>query len=170
MKMKKFWSRIRGTHPLHPPLDPPLLYFLLYLYRSYSINLNNFFHFLISDTRHDELVQNKLQDLREAFNGKRITNLEKTKYHQEKIRVDKSTLDQVYCFTSLARESIQHPNHVRIELAEQGGNQITVEKKTDVPVAISKNSISQALDCQFILIVLKPTSIKKNSRRNSLFR
>ena len=99
--------------------------------------------------------------MRDAFNQKRIKNLDKNKYHLRKIRVDKSTLDQVYCFTLLARESIRHPDRLRIELAEQGANEITVEKKTDVPVAISKNSISQALDCQFVLIVLKPTSVQK---------
>ena len=63
--------------------------------QTYS-SVNQYFHFYISVARYDTIVQKELGYLKVVLNEKRILNLEKNLYHQERIRVDKSSLDIKY--------------------------------------------------------------------------
>ena len=62
----------------------------------------------------------------------------------------------MYCFTSLAGKIIHQPDRVKVTIHGKGGNLISIEKETDVPVAVSKDSISKTLDCRFIYIHFEP--------------
>ena len=101
-------------------------------------------------------MKKELDDLEQAFKSRKIKNLDKNDYHLRYIRDDKSYLDTVYCFTSLAGKTIRQPDHVKVTIRGEGGNLISVEKETDVPVAVSKDSISKTLDCPFIYINFEP--------------
>ena len=92
-----------------------------------------------------------------TFKNWKIKNLVKNAYHLRYIRDDKSYLDTVYCFTSLAGKTIRKPDCVNITVRPKGGNIISVEKKTDVPVGVSQYSISTKLDCQFLYMQFEPT-------------
>ena len=94
--------------------------------------------------------------MEQAFKSRKIKNLDKNDYHLQYIRDDKSYLDTVYCFTSLAGKTIYQPDHVKVTIHGKGGNPISIEKATDVPVAVSKDSISKTLDCPFIYINFEP--------------
>ena len=63
----------------------------------------------------------------------------------------------MYCFTSLAGKTIRQSDRVKVTVHPIGGNIISVEKKTDVPVGVSQYSVSKEVDCQFLYIEFEPT-------------
>ena len=76
----------------------------------------------MSDSQHSKLVKKQLEDLEHTFKNWKIKNLVKNAYHLRYIRDDKSYLDTVYCFTSLAGKTIRQPDRVNVTICAKGGN------------------------------------------------
>ena len=125
--------------------------------------LIQYFHFYISGHRHNQIVKKELAFLLTCLEKNHIFNLAKNLYHQEKKRIDKSSLDKVYCLTSLAHEIISNPDRLKIEIHPIAGNVIYIEKLVDMPVAFT-NATVQNVDCSYIVLVFEPNTLQGTAR------